>query len=141
MKLLLLDFEKYLLHILLRTNENCSENITWSCTLRLWSRLNWSIVLADMPSVFRYVEQPYAPNSLLCHMQIFLVKTQTYVCFPNQRNTSPRQPILDFLDIRLLICLYKGNSRQVGTYNLSLLSKSKTAYVWLPKKKTTYVLY
>ena len=58
LKLLLSDFEIYLLHILMRTRENCTENITWSCTVRLWFSLNWSIVLADVPSVFRYVKQP-----------------------------------------------------------------------------------
>ena len=75
LKWLLLDFEKYLLHILLHTatRKNCTENITWSCSLRLWSHLNWRItVLADMPSVIRYVEQ--TPNSLMCPMQIFIIR-------------------------------------------------------------------
>lgn len=45
-------------------------NITWSCTLRLWFHLNWSIVLADVPSVFRYVKQPCTKFTYVSHANL-----------------------------------------------------------------------
>ena len=111
------------------THKNCTENITCSCTLTLISPQFSYCACRHAISVQICWTTYHAPNSLMCHMQIFLLKTQTHVCFRYQRNTSPRQAILDFLDRRLLICMYKGNSSQVGTYNLFLLSKSKTTCV------------